>query len=37
MELVRVIKMCLNEAYNKAHIYSFSVQRDLKQGEAYRH
>jgi hypothetical protein len=39
MKLVRLIKMCLNETYNKAcigkHLYdSFPIQNGLKQGDA---
>jgi hypothetical protein len=38
MKLVRLIKMCLNEAYHKAHIAKylsdmFPVQNGLKQGD----
>jgi hypothetical protein len=38
MKLVRLIKMCLNEAYSKVHIGkhfsdSFPIQNDLKQGD----
>jgi hypothetical protein len=36
---VRLIKMCLNETYNKVHIGkhfsdSFSIQNELKEGDA---
>jgi hypothetical protein len=39
MKLVRLIKMCLNEAYSKVHIGkhlsdSFPIQNGLKQGDA---
>jgi hypothetical protein len=39
MKLVRLIKMCLNETYGKVRtgkyfLYSFSIQNDLKQGDA---
>jgi hypothetical protein len=39
MKLVRLIKMCLNETYNKVHIGkhlsdSFPIQNGLKQGDA---
>jgi hypothetical protein len=39
MQLVRLIKMCLNETYSKAHIGkhlsdSFPIQDGLKQGDA---
>jgi hypothetical protein len=39
MELVSLIKMCLNETYSKVHIGkhlsdSFPVQNGLKQGDA---
>jgi hypothetical protein len=38
MKLVRLIKICLNETYNKVHIgkylsYNFPIQNDLRQGE----
>jgi hypothetical protein len=40
MKLVRLIKMCLNETYNKVHIGkylsdNFPVQNDLKHGDAF--
>jgi hypothetical protein len=40
MELVRLIKMCLNETCCKVYIAKhlsdmFSVQNDLKQGDAF--
>jgi hypothetical protein len=39
LKLVRLIKMCLNEAYSRVHIGThlsdtFSIQNDLKQGDA---
>jgi hypothetical protein len=39
MKLIRVIKICLNEIYNKVHIAkhlsnTFSIQNGLKQGDA---
>jgi hypothetical protein len=39
MKLVTLIKMCINETYNKVHIGkhlsdSFPVQNGLKQGDA---
>jgi hypothetical protein len=40
MKLVRLIKMCLNETYNKVRIgehylsVSFPIQNGLKQGDA---
>jgi hypothetical protein len=39
MKLVTLIKMCLNETYNKVHVgihlcESFPMQNSLKQGEA---
>jgi hypothetical protein len=39
MKLVRLIKICLNETYNKVHIGrhlsdNFPIQNDLKQGYA---
>jgi hypothetical protein len=38
MKLVRLIKMCLNETYSKAHIKHlsdcFPLQNGLKQGDA---
>jgi hypothetical protein len=39
MKLVMLIKMCLNETYNKAHIGKhlpdrFPIQNGLKQGDA---
>jgi hypothetical protein len=39
MKLVRLIKMCLNEMYNKSrlgkHLYdNFSIQNGLKEGDA---
>jgi hypothetical protein len=42
MKLVRLIKMCLNETYNKVHISKhlsdkFPVQNGLKQEMLYRH
>jgi len=39
MELIRLIKMCLNETYSKDHICkhlsdAFHIQNGMKQGDA---
>jgi hypothetical protein len=42
MKLFRLIKICLNETYNKVRIGkhfsdTFPIKNDLKQGDLYHH